>query len=544
MKKSILSLGVLITCLVFLLLPGKAYSIPKLINFQGKLLDLTGTPISGTVDITFSIYNVTSGGSSFWSEIQSVVVSSDGVYSVLLGSENPIDLGFNEDYWLGIKVGSDSEMTPRLRLGSSPYSFLSEEANSLSGNNVARIIAGNNIAIEPGSGTGDVTINASGEPGPTGPKGDTGDPGPKGDTGDTGSQGIQGVPGNDGDDGATGAQGLKGDPGDKGDKGDIGLTGAKGDTGDPGPPGPQGEQGPAGPKGDTGDPGPPGPQGERGYTGATGATGATGPKGDTGDTGLTGPKGDDGDDGDDGLWSEFGESISGSDINYGLKVSNSGYGCGIYATTSSSISSGYGVNGYNSGPGAGVYGSTSGSSGTGVKGRGKIGGYFSSAYSSGTSPALEAESYGGSASNFGLKVEGYVYITGDIFKNGSVSFVEDYPGDNTKQIVYICLEGPEAGTYCRGKGQLINGVVTIQLTETFALVTSDTALITVQVTPRGDCKGLYVVSSTPQEIVIKELQNGQSSVEFDYFVNGIRKGYENKPVIREKIEMPNLKKGE
>ena len=68
--------------------------------------------------------------------------------------------------------------------------------------------------------------------------------------------------------------------------------------------------------------------------------------------------------------------------------------------------------------------------------------------------------------------------------------------------------------------------------EHFSIVTSDQSLLTVQVTPRGDCNGLYVLESTPEFIVVKESQNGKSNVEFDYFVQGVRTGHENDAVIR------------
>jgi len=50
-----------------------------------------------------------------------VTTDSDGIYSVILSS---IDLDFSSQYYLGLKVESDSEMTPRINLTSSPYSFL------------------------------------------------------------------------------------------------------------------------------------------------------------------------------------------------------------------------------------------------------------------------------------------------------------------------------------------------------------------------------------------------------------------------------------
>ena len=46
-----------------------------------------------------------------------------GVYSILLGSITPLGLLFNAPYYLGIQVGTDPEMTPRLPLSSVGYAY-------------------------------------------------------------------------------------------------------------------------------------------------------------------------------------------------------------------------------------------------------------------------------------------------------------------------------------------------------------------------------------------------------------------------------------
>jgi len=51
----------------------------------------------------------------------------DGLFHVLLGSTNPIPVSLlanNSTLWLGIKVGSDSEMTPREQIASVPYAMI------------------------------------------------------------------------------------------------------------------------------------------------------------------------------------------------------------------------------------------------------------------------------------------------------------------------------------------------------------------------------------------------------------------------------------
>lgn len=94
---------------------------PGEIGHQGILTDSLGNPIvEGTFQVTFSLYDQASGGTALWSEEQPVSVE-EGLFTVLLGAVNPIDLPFDEPYWLDVKVDGD-ELDPRLRFTASPYS--------------------------------------------------------------------------------------------------------------------------------------------------------------------------------------------------------------------------------------------------------------------------------------------------------------------------------------------------------------------------------------------------------------------------------------
>ena len=106
-----------------------AISIPRMLSYQGKLLDNNGNPvIDTTYSVLFSLYTVPGGGSSFWSETQTVRTRA-GLFSTLLGSVTPIgtlpDAGA---LYLGMKVGADPEMSPRLRIVSAAYAYLTERA--------------------------------------------------------------------------------------------------------------------------------------------------------------------------------------------------------------------------------------------------------------------------------------------------------------------------------------------------------------------------------------------------------------------------------
>lgn len=109
---------------------GAAHAVPKFLNYQGKLSDASGAPAAnGTYQITFSIYDAPTGGTALWTETLNVPVNN-GVFAVELGKVTPVPstLITVPSLFLGIKVGSDPEMTPRSPLHPVPKAFLSEKA--------------------------------------------------------------------------------------------------------------------------------------------------------------------------------------------------------------------------------------------------------------------------------------------------------------------------------------------------------------------------------------------------------------------------------
>jgi len=114
---------------LFLMLTGSAVpsgaAVPELINFQGKLADSGGKPITSAVPMVFKLYQGATGGSPVWTETRSVTPDIFGIYSVMLGEVTPFDISFSTAYWLGVAVGTDGEMLPRYRMVSSAYSLYS-----------------------------------------------------------------------------------------------------------------------------------------------------------------------------------------------------------------------------------------------------------------------------------------------------------------------------------------------------------------------------------------------------------------------------------
>jgi hypothetical protein len=109
----------------------ESITIPQMLSYQGKLTDTLGVPVpDGNYPMTFLLYTVPSGGSSFWSENQSVTVK-EGLFSVLLGSVTSIgSLPDAGAVYLAMTVSGGPELTPRVRIASSAFAYLSGRAAS------------------------------------------------------------------------------------------------------------------------------------------------------------------------------------------------------------------------------------------------------------------------------------------------------------------------------------------------------------------------------------------------------------------------------
>jgi hypothetical protein len=121
------------------LLPVIAQAVPQIMSYQGKLNDGTGKPVTGNVAITFTIYDAPTAGNTLWTEVwdgtngTSTVTVKNGLFSVELGTYTPLAATIfdKNNLYLGIKVGSDSEMAPRQRFTSGAYAFRAEPISSI-----------------------------------------------------------------------------------------------------------------------------------------------------------------------------------------------------------------------------------------------------------------------------------------------------------------------------------------------------------------------------------------------------------------------------
>ena len=110
------------------------------IAFQGVLRDPQGTTVvDGSYNLTFKIYDDAASSSNviYEEDISSVYVSG-GVFSVELGTANNTEwqsVPFDETYYVGVSVNNETEMSPRTKLTTSPYSMAVYGANNVVPNN-------------------------------------------------------------------------------------------------------------------------------------------------------------------------------------------------------------------------------------------------------------------------------------------------------------------------------------------------------------------------------------------------------------------------
>lgn len=106
--------------------------IPKIMNYQGYLTDSGGTPINGTRNLRFRLYD--SGGTAMnWVETHNNVPIVNGIFNVVLGaSASPapvlVNETFREGYYLELQVyhppsGPWEALSPRHRLTNAAYAL-------------------------------------------------------------------------------------------------------------------------------------------------------------------------------------------------------------------------------------------------------------------------------------------------------------------------------------------------------------------------------------------------------------------------------------
>ena len=176
-----------------------------------------------------------------------------------------------------------------------------------------------------------------------------------------------------------------------------------------------------------------------------------------------------------------------------------------------------------------------------VSGMGYVNTYFASSINTNLYVSSASNEYGGIAvydafetAQAGLAID----TNGDGIVFADVkNFRMDHPENEEEEIWYASLEGPEAGAYERGTAQLVNGEALVPFSDHYTLVIAEDGM-TVMLSPlSAESLGLAVIEKTKEGFKVKELYGGTGNYSFDWEVKGVRKGFEDYKVIREKKDM-------
>jgi len=111
--------------------------VPTLVNFSGTLADANGKALTGTVAVSFYLYQDEQGGSALWMETQNVTADKSGHYAVTLGATKSEGLpttlfASGQARWLGVQAQGQAEQ-PRVLLLSVPYALKAGDAQTVGG---------------------------------------------------------------------------------------------------------------------------------------------------------------------------------------------------------------------------------------------------------------------------------------------------------------------------------------------------------------------------------------------------------------------------
>ena len=112
---------IIITFVALQILPAQFLSI------QGVARDNSGISLAnGGYNFEFKLYVETTNGTAVWTE-QQVLSVVNGVFSATLGAiESMAGLDYNTEYWLGLSIDGNAELSPRGKLTLSPYAVMAQ----------------------------------------------------------------------------------------------------------------------------------------------------------------------------------------------------------------------------------------------------------------------------------------------------------------------------------------------------------------------------------------------------------------------------------
>ena len=131
-----LSFGLVFLMLATVLSAGAA-GVPGSFNYQGVLRDGVGGPMPAQPTLVhFNLYDAATGGTLLWTNETTVLLDSNGLFNVTLPDVNGKLTGViasNSEIFLGLAVGTGSEISPRQQLLSVPFALKAGDVSQASG---------------------------------------------------------------------------------------------------------------------------------------------------------------------------------------------------------------------------------------------------------------------------------------------------------------------------------------------------------------------------------------------------------------------------
>ena len=141
-------------------------------DFQAWLEDAQNGPVTGTIEMTFTLWDSESHGNVVWQEVHSGVEVRSGELRITLGLVDPYSNPLNavvigrQPLWLGIAVDAAPEMTPRQPIHAVPWAKRADMAEGVvSGGVLGESIALGTITFDklsPTCAVGQVLVKAGG----------------------------------------------------------------------------------------------------------------------------------------------------------------------------------------------------------------------------------------------------------------------------------------------------------------------------------------------------------------------------------------------
>jgi hypothetical protein len=125
-------------------------------------------------------------------------------------------------------------------------------------------------------------------------------------------------------------------------------------------------------------------------------------------------------------------------------------------------------------------------------------------------------------------------VSGNLACTGSITKV--VPA-GSRNVAMNTISSPEHWFEDAGSGQLSNGEAVVNIEPVFGETVNTGVDYHVFLTPKGDCKGLYVAQESPTSFAVRELGGGTSTIAFDYRIMAKRKGFEQIRLVDRTDEM-------